>query len=302
MLHYRPNYAAFYFTKERSKMLKKILLLICMIFSLFSCYKEEFKIENPINLITREQGSGTRGAFMEIFKLEKKGKNFKKDLISKEAGVENNTNTIIQTVKNDKHAIGYISLGSINDEIKVLDIQGVSPTLENVQIGKYEITRDFNIAIKDNVSDLAKDFLEYILSNEGQEIVKQNGYIPIKSEKKYFKKKVIGKIVIGGSSSVSPLMEKLIEEYLKINTNAKIELQISDSTVGVQKAIEDVYDIGLASRNLKEKEKEYLKQIPIAIDAIVLIVNKDNILNNLNKDQIRKMYLGEITRWEELIK
>lgn len=302
MLHYRPNYAAFYFTKERSKMLKKILLLICMIFSLFSCYKEEFKIENPINLITREQGSGTRGAFMEIFKLEKKGKNFKKDLISKEAGVENNTNTIIQTIKNDKYAIGYISLGSINDEIKVLDVQGVSPTLENVQIGKYEITRDFNIAIKNNVSDLVKDFLEYVLSNEGQEVVKKNGYIPIKSEKKYFKKKVIGKIVIGGSSSVSPLMEKLIEEYLKINTNAKIELQISDSTVGVQKAIEDVYDIGLASRNLKEKEKEHLKQIPIAIDAIVLIVNKDNILNNLNKDQIRKMYLGEITRWEELIK
>lgn len=302
MLHYRPNYAAFYFTKERSKMLKKILLLICMIFSLFSCYKEEFKIENPINLITREQGSGTRGAFMEIFKLEEKGKNLKKDLISKEAGVENNTNTIIQTIKNDKHAIGYISLGSINDEIKVLDVQGVSPTLENVQIGKYEITRDFNIAIKNNVSDLVKDFLEYVLSNEGQEVVKKNGYIPIKSEKKYFKKKAIGKIVIGGSSSVSPLMEKLIEEYLKINTNAKIELQISDSTVGVQKAIEDVYDIGLASRNLKEKEKEHLKQIPIAIDAIVLIVNKDNILNNLNKDQIRKMYLGEITRWEELIK
>lgn len=283
-------------------MIKKIFLSICVFFAFCSCFKEEFKLQNPINLITREQGSGTRGAFMEIFKLEKKGENLRKDLISKEAGVENNTNTIIQTIKNDKHAIGYISLGSVNEEIKVLDIDGVSPTLDNVQSGKYMVTRNFNIAIKDEISELLADFLNYILSKQGQQIVKENGYIPIISENDYVKKKIQGKLVIGGSSSVAPLMEKLVEKYLKINSNAKIELQISDSTVGIQKAIEDVYDIGMASRNLKEKEKKHLTQIPIAIDAIVLIVNKENTINNLTKEQVRKMYLSEIRTWRELVK
>lgn len=287
-------------------MLRKIIFLFSISLFLACCMQDKFNPTRDINVITREQGSGTRGAFMDIFKLELKGKNLKKDLITKQASVENNTNTIIQTVKNDKHAIGYVSLGSANKDIKILKVDNIYPDIENVQNGKYTVVRNFSVIVNksEHNNPLFNHFISFIFSNQGQEIIKKNSYIPIPNQffSNYPTQKVKGKLIIGGSSSVSPLMEKIIEEYCKVNKDVKIELQISDSTIGITKTAEKVYNLGLASRSLKDEEKTNLEEIKIALDPIVLIVNKENTTESLTKNEIKNIYLGNIKKWIEVTK
>ena len=267
---------------------------------LAGCAAKGFDSKKNIHAVTREPGSGTRGAFTELFGLEEKqADGSKKDLIIKEAGVENNTNTILTTVQNDLYSISYCSMGSLNDNIKALQIEGISATTDNVKNGTYPIKRPFVIATKGAPEGLAKDFFDYIMSGDGQAVVEKAGYIAIDgTAAAYAGTKPEGKLVIGGSSSVSPLMEKLIEGYKALNSAADIQLQTSDSSIGMTKTIEGAYDIGMASRELKDEEKAELTDAQIALDGIAVIVNKENTLTDIAKDDVKKIYLGETKTWD----
>lgn len=208
---------------------------------------------------------------------------------------------MMTTIQGDKYAIGYASLGSLNDSVKKIKVDGVEATAENIKSGSYKIARPFNIAVKDNLSEVSKDFIDYILSKEGQDVVEKNGYIKVDDAKAYEGKKPSGKVVVAGSSSVSPVMEKLKEAYLAVNTNAEIEIQTSDSTTGVTGAIDGICDIGMASRDLKDSEtSKGVKAIKIAMDGIAIIVNKDNDIEDISKDAVKKIYTGDITEWSEV--
>jgi len=263
-----------------------------------------FNADKHITVVSREEGSGTRGAFVELFGIEEKGESGEKvDKTTDEALVTNNTAVMLSTVAGNKYAIGYVSLGSLNDDVKALKIDGVEASAENVRNGSYKIARPFNIAVKENISEGAQDFIDYILSAEGQKIVEENGYISVGDKGEYKGGNASGRIVIAGSSSVTPVMEKLKEAYLKINSKAKIEIQQSDSTTGVSSVIKGICDIGMVSRDLKASEKEKgLAGIAIAMDGIAVIVNKDNIADGLSREQIREIFTGEAVRWSDVIK
>ncbi|MDD5795128.1 MAG: substrate-binding domain-containing protein [Clostridiales bacterium] len=256
-----------------------------------------FDKQNEITVVSREDGSGTRGAFIELFGVEEN----KVDKTTENASITNNTSVMMTTVQGDKYAIGYASLGSLNDSVKKIKVDGVEATAENIKSGSYKIARPFNIAVKDNLSEVSKDFIDYILSKEGQDVVEKNGYIKVDDAKAYEGKKPSGKVVVAGSSSVSPVMEKLKEAYLAVNTNAEIEIQTSDSTTGVTGAIDGICDIGMASRDLKDSEtSKGVKAIKIAMDGIAIIVNKDNDIEDISKDAVKKIYTGDITEWSEV--
>ncbi len=261
-----------------------------------------FDATREINLVTRESGSGTRGAFIELFGLEeKKEDGSRKDLITKEAGVENNTNTILTTVQNDRYAISYCSMGSLNDNIKTLKIEGADATAAHVKDGTYPIKRPFHIAALGEPDGLKKDFIDYILSEEGQEITTATGFIAVDDgAAAYAGDMPGGRLVVGGSSSVAPLMEKLIEGYRAVNPGADVQMQTSDSSIGMSKTMEGVYDIGMASRALKDSEKAALTEIQIALDGIAVIVNKANTLDGATTEEIKKIYLGEIKTWDQI--
>ena len=286
------------------KVITAILLFGMLMTALTGCgNSSDFDAGKAIGAITREEGSGTRGAFIELFGLEEKqADGSKKDLISKDIGVESNTNTILTTVQNDVYAIGYISMGSLNDNVKALQIDGISGTTANVKNGTYKISRPFNIATKGEAVGLAKDFIDFIMSKEGGEVIGKS-YISIdENAVPYAGNKEGGTITVGGSSSVSPLMEKLIERYKQINPNATVQLQISDSSIGMTKTIEGAYDIGMASRELKDSEKAELKDTQIALDGIAVIVSKQNTVTNLSKEEVKKIYLSEAEVWSDIIK
>ena len=286
------------------KLVVGILLTSMLVTTFTGCGNNDgFSTNKTINAITREEGSGTRGAFIELFGLEEKQDDgSKKDLISKDIGVESNTNTILTTVQDDTYAIGYISMGSLNDNVKALQIDGVDATPDNVKNGTYKISRPFAIATKGEATGVAKDFIDFIMSKEGSEVVAQS-YISISDDAAaYAGDKPSGTITVGGSSSVSPLMEKLIERYKEINPNASVQLQISDSSIGMTKTIEGAYDIGMASRSLKDSEKEDLTDIQIALDGIAVIVNKENTAKSFTEDDVKKIYLGEVEVWSDIIK
>jgi len=253
--------------------------------------------------VSREEGSGTRGAFIELFGIEEKDSNGNKvDKTTDEATVVNSTSVVMTTVAGNKNSIGYISLGSLNDTVKAVKVDGVEPTVENIKNNTYKVFRPFNIATRDDISELAQDFISFILSSDGQKVVEENSYIAASEKGPYSSTKPSGKIVIAGSSSVTPLMEKLKEAYLKVNTNAEIEIQASDSTTGMKLAMEGTCDIGMASRELKESELKKLKPTVIAMDGLVVIVNKENPVSNLTSDQIKGIFKGEITSWNEVAK
>ena len=218
---------------------------------------DAFDTEEEITVISREDGSGTRGAFIELTGVE--GKNDageKVDNTTAEAQIVSSTSVVLTTVANDAYAIGYISLGSLNESVKAVSVDGAEPTVDNIKAGTYSLARPFNVAIReDNNDPLVADFMAYVLSEEGQAIVTDSGYIAIDGAKPFEGTQPEGSIVVGGSSSVSPVMEKLIEAYNKINTNATVEIQTSDSTTGMTNAAEGSYDIGMASRELKDSEK-----------------------------------------------
>ena len=258
--------------------------------------------KSQINVISREDGSGTRGAFIEIFGIEKKNAEGKKiDYTTEEAAITNSTAVMLSSVAGDKYAIGYVSLGSLNNSVKALQIDGAEASVENINNGSYKISRPFNIAVKDNLSDVATDFVNYILSDEGQNVIAANKYIKVKTSGSFQTKAPKGKVVVAGSSSVSPVMEKLIEAYKKINPNATLELQTSDSTTGVTNAINGTCDIGMASRSLKSSEKEKgVNEVTIAIDGIAVIVNQENPTVGLTKAQVESIFTGKVEKWNKI--
>ena len=256
-----------------------------------------------ITVISREDGSGTRGAFIELFGIEEKKDGEKVDMTTDDAQITNSTSVMLTTVAGDDYAIGYVSLGSLNDTVKALKIDGEEATEQNIKDGKYKICRPFNIATKKGAdNEVAKDFIAYIMSKEGQQVISDNGYIGDDSAEAYAGSKPFGKAVVGGSSSVSPVMEKLIEAYKKVNTGAEIELQTTDSTTGMTSAIDGSYDIGMASRELQDEEKDKLDSQVIATDGIAVIVNKNNTTDELSSDQVKTIYTGDATTWDEVVK
>lgn len=258
---------------------------------------------NDITIVSREDGSGTRGAFIELFGIEEKKDGEKVDMTTDDAQITNSTSVMLTTVAGDDYAIGYVSLGSLNDTVKALKIDGEEATEQNIKDGKYKICRPFNIATKKGAdNEVAKDFIAYIMSKEGQQVISDNGYIGDDSAGAYAGSKPSGKAVVGGSSSVSPVMEKLIEAYKKVNTGAEIELQTTDSTTGMTSAIDGSYDIGMASRELQDEEKDKLDSQVIATDGIAVIVNKNNTTDELSSDQVKTIYTGDATTWDEVVK
>lgn len=261
----------------------------------------DFDNTKYINVVSREDGSGTRGAFIELTGVEEKDADGNKvDNTTTDAAITNNTSVMMSTVKGDTYSIGYISLGSLNKDVKALNVDGIEATAENVKSGEYTLSRPFNIVTKGTVSDAAQDFIDYIMSDDGQKVIVDEGYVDVASGS-FESKQPEGKIVVAGSSSVSPVMEKLKEAYASVNPNATIEIQTSDSTTGVESTINGICDIGMASRELKDSETEQgVEATVIAKDGIAVIVNNANPLTDITKDQIKSIYVGELTKWDEL--
>lgn len=275
-------------------MFKKYLVALFVLCGLSSSL-----IAENIYPISREMGSGTRGAFVDIFDVKKQIGNKKIDATSKKAEVTNSTGVMITTVANSKNAIGYISLGSLNDTVKAVKIDGVTPSVENVNNKSYTVFRPFNLAVSSN-NELVNDFLAYIGSNLSKNIIQKAGYIAI-YDNEFSSAKPSGKIVVAGSSSITPLMEKLKEGYKLVNPNAIIEIQQSDSTTGINSAIEKIADIAMVSREFKDNElKSGLKTQILALDGLAVIVNKENSINSLSKESVKKIFTGEITDWNRV--
>ena len=255
-----------------------------------------------ITVVSREDGSGTRGAFVELFGIEEEVNGEKVDMTTAEANITNSTSVMMSTVAQDEYAIGYVSLGSLDDSVKAVDIDGNEATADNIKNGSYKISRPFNIATKDNLSDAAQDFENFILSTDGQKVVEDNKYIPLDDVSDYTPNGATGKVVVAGSSSVSPVMEKLKEAYQAVNSDVEVEIQTSDSTTGMQNAIDGVCDIGMASRDLKDSEKEAgLTPTVIAMDGIAVVVNNDNPTDKMSSDQVKSVFTGDVLTWEEAL-
>ena len=259
-------------------------------------------MEGAIDVISREDGSGTRGAFIELFGVEQKDASGEKvDYTTDDAEITNSTEVMITSVAGDKQAIGYISLGSLNDSVKALKIDGAAATVDDIKDGTYKIVRPFNIVTTGEVSDVAQDFINFIFSEEGQKVVEDNGYISQGNQGAYTASGKSGKVTVAGSSSVTPVMEKLAEAYKALNSDVTVEVQQSDSTTGVTSALEGVCDIGMASRDLKDEEtaKGAQGQV-IAMDGIAVVVNNDNPVDDLTSEQVKDIYVGDTTDWSEL--
>lgn len=255
-----------------------------------------------ITVVSREDGSGTRGAFVELFGIEEEVNGEKVDMTTEEANITNSTSVMMSTVAQDEYAIGYISLGSLDDSVKAVKVDGSEATAENIKNGSYKISRPFNIATKEDLSDAAQDFEDFILSTEGQKVVEDNKYIPLDDVSDYKSNGASGKVVVAGSSSVSPVMEKLKEAYQAVNSDVEVEIQTSDSTTGMQNAIDSVCDIGMASRELKDSEKEAgLTPTVIAMDGIAVVVNNDNPTDELSSDQVKSIFTGDVLTWDEAL-
>lgn len=259
-------------------------------------------VANDITIVSREDGSGTRGAFVELFGIQEEVDGEKVDMTTVDAQVTNNTSVMLTTVAGDEYAIGYVSLGSLDESVKALKIDGAEATEENVKDGSYKVSRPFNIAVKEGADNkVANDFIDFIMSEDGQKVVADNGFIPVEETKAYEGTKPSGEAVVGGSSSIAPVMEKLIEAYKAVNPNAKIELQSSDSTTGMTSTLEGSYDIGMASRELKEEEVgQGLKATVLATDGIAVIVNNENPTEELSSEQVKSIYTGEVYTWDEV--
>lgn len=252
-------------------------------------------------VVSREEGSGTRGAFIELVGLEEEVDGSKEDMTTQEAIVQNSTNGVMQTVSQDTEAIGYISLGSLNDTVKALKIEGVEATEENIVNGTYKISRPFNLAFKEaEINDLAKDFLKFCLSEEAQALTSEEGYVPLKDTEKYEPAKVSGTLTVAGSTSVTPLMQKMAEKYQELNPDAKIEIQSTGSSAGIEAVIDGAADIAMASRELKDEEKDKLAVEVIATDGIAVVVNPSSKVEDLTMDQLKQIFKGELTNTSEL--
>lgn len=293
--------------KTRTSSLSSVLpvfLVSCLMGGCITAQANDQKVSKPagdqtIRLISREDGSGTRTAFSDLFHITKDGKDF----TAPDSQVTNSTAVMMESIQQDPNAIGYVSMGSLNDEFKALSINGIAPSIESVNDGSYPISRSFLIVTNDTQqNELAKDFEAYLLSDSGQKIVTDCGYVPIRQPETYFSSGLDGNLTIGGSSSVCPLMEKLAESYQELNPQSEISVMQTDSSTGISSTIEGVYDIGMSSRPLVEEEKKQgLKSTEIARDGIVVVVNLRNPVNSLTLDQVKQIYTKAIPTWNELI-
>ncbi|MGM9637384.1 MAG: substrate-binding domain-containing protein [Eubacteriales bacterium] len=257
---------------------------------------------DTISVISRENGSGTRGAFIELFGIEEADENGEKvDRTTTAAEQTQSTGVMLSTVAGNKNAIGYVSLGSLDDSVKALAIDGTEATVDNIKNGSYKIARPFNIVTKDGLSDVAQDFIAYIMSADGQAVIEANGYVSEGNAGAYSASGFTGTIVVAGSSSVTPVMQKLKEAYVALNPDVTIEVQESDSTTGVNSTIDGICDIGMASRDLKDAEVAAgLSSTKICIDGVAVIVNKELTVDGLTSEQVKKIFTGEITKWSEI--
>jgi phosphate transport system substrate-binding protein len=260
-----------------------------------------FDTSKYISVVSREEGSGTRGAFIELFKVEVSTDDGKKDMTTKEAIIADKTDVLMTNVSGDVYAVGYISLGSVNDTVKAVSIDGVAANVDNIKNGSYKIQRPFNIAVgKGGVTEAAQDFIDFILSAEGQAVV-SGSYIAVdENAPAYAGSQSSGKIVVAGSSSVTPIMEKLREAYIALNPGVAIEVQMTDSSAGMTSAINGTCDIGMASRALKDSELAELNDTAIAIDGIAVIVNNGNPTSDLSSETVRQIFTGEIEKWSDV--
>lgn len=289
----------------RKKVLAVLFGTMMLSVSLTGCGTKQtagFNSAKEITVVSREDGSGTRGAFIELFGIEEKDANGNKvDLTKDDANITNSTSVMMTTVHGDEYAIGYISLGSMNDSIKAIDIDGAEASIANVKNGSYKIARPFNIVTLNQVSDVAQDFIQFIMSSEGQAVVEAAGYVSVGDSNSYTSNGATGKVVIAGSSSVSPVMEKLKEAYLEVATGVEIEIQTNDSTAGASATIDGIADIGMCSRAIKDSEKAAgLIDTTIAMDGIAVIVNNNNPVDNLSSDQVYDIYTGVSNAWSDI--
>ncbi len=284
------------------KMFAYIMAAALLAIGLTGCGGANTEGGGKINVVSREDGSGTRGAFIELFGVEEKDANGEKvDMTLDAAEITNSTSVMMTSVAGSKSSIGYISLGSLNDTVKALKIEGVAPSVAAIKDGSYAISRQFNIAVGASVSEAAKDFMAFIMSAQGQAVVEGKGYIAVESSGAYSATAAGGKVVVAGSSSVTPVMEALKEAYQAVNPGVEVEIQQSDSTTGMNSVIEGICDIGMASRELKESELAAgITPTVIALDGIAVIVNKDNPLEGLSKEQVKGIYTGSLTDWAEV--
>ena len=296
------------------KVCSMAVLSAVMVTGLFGCggnsnaqesqKEEQQPAGSAISVISREDGSGTRGAFIELFGVEQKNDaGEKEDMTTEEASITNSTSVMMTTVAGNVNAIGYISLGSLDDSVKAVKIDGVEPSVDNIKNGSYKIARPFNVVPSAaGLSPVAQDFLNFILSADGQAVVEENGYIAsVEGAEAYAGSGQSGKIVVAGSSSVTPVMEKLKEAYVAINPDVTIEVQQSDSTTGVTYSIDGTCDLGMASRDLKDSEKEKgVEATVIAMDGIAVIVNNESAVEDLSADQVKAIYTGEVTDWSQI--
>lgn len=287
-----------------NKFLKGMLALGLSATALVGCssggddaQNDDGSASGTITVVSREDGSGTRGAFTELMGIEEDGT----DNTTSSAQITNSTSVMMTTVEGNTYAIGYISLGSLNDTVKAVTVDGVEATVENVESGEYTVSRPFLVCTTEDISELGQDFMNFIMSDEGQAIVEEEGYIPRETTGAFTSNGASGDLTVGGSSSVTPVMEKLAEAYEEINTGANVSVQQSDSTSGAENTISGVYEIGMCSRDLTEEEQSKgLTPTTIALDGIAVIVNKENAVDNLTKDQIKQIYTGEITDWADI--
>lgn len=289
--------------KFANVMMALSLSAACVAGTAVTAMAEEFDNTSTISVQSREDGSGTRGAFIELFGIEQEDADGNKvDMTTVEAAITNSTSVMMTAVANNAYAIGYISLGSLDDTVKAVKIDGAEASVENVSDGSYKIARPFNIAVmEENLTPVDQDFINYILSADGQAVITEAGYIAIDEGEAFESDMSEGKIVVGGSSSVTPVMEKLAEAYQEINANAEIEIQTTDSTTGVSNAVAGTYTIGMASRALKDTETEQgVTGITIANDGIAVIVNNTNPIEELTSEQVLSIYTGETTTWDAL--
>ncbi len=283
----------------KKKILATIMTIVTAVMLFCGCAGEM----SGITVITREKGSGTRSAFIEITGIEAKNEEGTKvDRTMAQAETQSSTAAVITSVSNTKNAVGYISLGSLNDTVKAVKVNGVEATVENVKNGTYKLSRPFNIAYKGELDQATQDFVNFIMSSNGQSIIEKEGYIKVKDDAAaYTSSNISGTVKIAGSSSVSPVMGKLREAYIALNPNVTVDIQTSDSTTGMNEATEKPGTIGMASREIKQSEIDGgLTGLTIAKDGIAVIVNKENECSDLTLEQITKIYIGESKEWSEV--
>lgn len=290
-----------------------LFVLIALVVGLISCTKTDENDNNSgnsvssqaveattgaITVISREDGSGTRDAFTELMGIVDSNGN---DATVMSAEITNSTSVMMSTVQGNKRAVGYVSLGSLSDKVKAVKVDGVEPSVDTVKDGTYKLQRPFNIAYKDgSLSDIAKDFISYIKSTEGQKIIEEEGYISIDSDTSYKSSGLKGTVTVAGSTSVAPVMNVLADKYKQLNPGVTVEIQESGSSAGIESAIQGAVEIAMSSRELKDEELETLKSETIALDGIAVIVNQSNSVDELTSQQIKSIYLGEVTKWEEV--